>query len=100
MFTCLPDDAIDFLVLISWINLGYQISKINLKHSKNLTLVLKKFNLAPNFWGTRFPEMKEIMGGVPQYTLGRPHGYQAYMEKGCGYILVATDEARRGAVGM
>ena len=40
------------------------------------------------------------MGGVPQYTLGRPHGYQAYMEKGCGYILVSTDEARRGAVGM
>ena len=38
------------------------IKKIE-KFEKKLTLVLKKFNLAPHFWGTRFPKMKEIMSG-------------------------------------
>ena len=32
-------------------------------------LVLKKINLAPNFWETRFPKMKEIMSGVLLYTI-------------------------------
>ena len=47
-----------------FLNLKKKLIKKIEKLKKKMTLVLKKINIAPNFWGTRFPKMREIMSGV------------------------------------